>query len=377
MNSLFVALLLTLTGDPSGTVNRYHESGVVIRTIAPEVAVEGFPLLVVVETEKTAESFPGDSTAQKLLDFAEKEPIMTGVLVELLPVGSNDGALRWGHPYEDVGDVPFRPQTLSIVRGQSVAIVTDLTKFPYISRGWPFPLDGVRHLRYTDYSTGVSSEPVTIRFRPPTPAEKRVAAAMNQVTGSWFLSWFPYGVFEIKTIPSGDGLPIETRRPLEIMRILHAAMRSDAEGLDALEAASGLDWGYLRGFFSALRLELLLRLKRSADAAAVRTQMLSDPAAAPFTVAVDRNLGIIGRLVAMKAAGDTVNYFRIVHEQGVARARARLAKESPPQVALHPPVLPPKEKASGWVRLAAIGAALLFALAVSWIAWRRRRRRVG
>jgi len=239
--------------------------------VAPDEVVRGFPLLLDARVTNTA----AHSTGLSVLDLARGG---TGETMVFYLWDGADGAYWMRIHQNEELRVPGRPTT-SAQPGETVSMWFDLVNvmhrrhgggpfhsmFPRGSpKGWPGPREmlvvGSWQLVVQHDPCSWTSSPVTLTVRDPDEQERHFLDQIDQmgVIDPRHPTWFPDLVFTPKALPAADGLPASTRRIVELVELLRAAVRSSEEGLRAITAKSEFDWGYLQDLVNQVEYECLL-----------------------------------------------------------------------------------------------------------------------
>jgi len=96
-------------------------------------------------------------------------------------------------------------------------------------------------------------------------------------------------------------LSLETRRPVEVVRVLRAAVVSSSAGLETIGRCD-VEWGYLEPLIDLIRYECLRETGQAEEAARLREAHEEDYGKLTFDL-IDRGDGLIARLRRLEGRG--------------------------------------------------------------------------
>jgi len=169
---------------------------------------------------------------------------------------------------------------------------------PYVG---PFLQVGEWRVLCTHRWRAAVSEEHTVKVRPPGGVEQKVIGLLKR--DGVIRSWFPEVILESERIEVPNGLPPETHRVVELIKVVRACRRSPEEGLKAIEASSSEDWRHLAGMIDMLEYECLRQLKREGAASGIRARYEKGGAREVHFDLIDEGRGMLAELARIAAGG--------------------------------------------------------------------------
>jgi hypothetical protein len=278
----------------------------------PRVMVRGYPFIVVVTLDNTSLADPENlPIVVARQDLTCDQPEGIGLAFVLRTAEGKE--YRVGdHEFGLMGSewmVSDRGKNIVIAQGQRVSLTFDLAQME-TDRWRGLPASGectiAAWVRHSDPVIRSADQAVLVRL--PTDEEKRVARSLEtQIRNvleagdrGWpTRSWFPNAVLAAGEVPASSGLPVESRRPIKLVRILRSALVSPNDTLEVMSRTK-LDWGYLGPFIETLRYECLLAAGDEQGAATARATTLQRELGDGHIALVDIDVGLLATCLKLK-----------------------------------------------------------------------------
>jgi len=221
---------------------------------------------------------------------------------------------------------PYCGVQWDVHKGDKVTLCLDVAQFVKDPDELPPPGEW----RAYASAEGVRSTPAVISVRKLERRERVIARRLRLIRPVR-PTLFPHVV----VTPRTDDLPPESRRPLEVIRILRTATVSWDSGLDTIDRCD-VEWGYLEPLIELIRYECLRETGQAEEAGRLREAHEEDYGKLTFDL-IDRGDGLIARLRRLEAS-------RTGRMKIFGSARGKVSPENQQNLMAPGPTGPPRKK---------------------------------
>jgi hypothetical protein len=285
-----------------------------VEVSAPGVFVAGYPMLVTITFTNNDSHYPDGGAPleffEPLLGLSSRHVGGRGVWFHMqstsgaeLQIGPAGGPYRDFDPGRFIGRDPRvegLPKPRSISPGETFTTTLDLLQVvasanprgKYWSR---LPGVGVWDIHCETGIKPIQEVVPEVEVREATPEETTVAIA---ISGGLPLerSWFPDAFLSSEPLPDSRELPLPTRRIVEMIAVIRAALASPQAGLAAIDDRADLDWGHLTHLITAVEYECSIQTQSRARAEVARKRIVGKATHALELKLIDEGEGLISRL---------------------------------------------------------------------------------
>jgi hypothetical protein len=310
----FLAVAAALVDSAAAQAVALYQTRSTIEVSAPEVFVEGYPMLVTITFANNDSHYPGGGAAwgffEPLLDLSSRHVGGRDLCCHLQSSSGEELQIGLvGRPFRDLTPGRFAgldpreqglPKPRQVSPGETFTTTLDLVQLAavatpqarYRSR---LPGVGVWGIRCETGLKPIQEVVPEVEVREATQEETAIARAMSRGIPS-DRSWFPDAFLSSEPLPDARELPLPTRRIVEMIAVIRAALASPQAGLAAIDDRGNLDWGHLTHLITAVEYECSLKTESGARAEVAREKLVGRASDALEIKIIDDGEGLISRL---------------------------------------------------------------------------------